>query len=189
MEHGWTIKQHDEPLLNESSRRHGNFRVGVQKEANIIDLVKIEDPDEIETLIENFISSGERIEVVQTPEQTSVSEFRKMISDKLLHLSKFSPMYRRVIVREYDGILYLARRAFWNRSSKWLPFEYSDELSYETEIGIKVRQQNENVRTIKTSIEHMAELTPEQLEEIKAWEEQEQLNEQLQVIRQVITIK
>ena len=177
MESEYKLVQFDDSVFD-NARAHGNFKVGQIKESEIVELIKIEDPNEIETLIENFLGSGSRIEVVETT--MPVQELRQMISSKLLQLTQFSSMYRRVIVREYDNVLYLARRAFWN--GKRLPLVYSDELELESELGQKVRNQNENVRTIKTDLTHMSLLTPEQEEELKEWDEQETVVELTQLV-------
>jgi hypothetical protein len=154
-------------------RAHGNFRVGQIKESELIYLHKIESANEIEQEIESFLSSGSRIVVINTDMCLPVTRF--MFSSTLLKLSQFSPSYRRVIVREYDGILYLARRAFWNGPR--LPIEFSPELSMNTKQGLKIRQQNEKVREIRQDIEHMSVLTPDQLDEIKDWENSENVIE------------
>ena len=161
----------DKELVNAPAHAHGNFRPGIKKESEIMHVHKIENPSMIEQEIENFLSSGSRIVVVEPPTNTSTQETRKLFSSTLLKLSSQSMSYRRVIVREYDNVLYLARRAFWN--GKRLPIEFEEELSSETEIGIKVRQQNEKVREIRHSLEHMSLLTIEQEVEIKEWEEHE----------------
>jgi hypothetical protein len=182
---GYTLVQFDDEVFeNENAKAHGNFRVGQIKESEIVNLHKIESPNEIEQLIEDFLSSGSRIEVLQTPETMPVQELRDMISSKLLHLTQFGSSYRRVIVREYDNVLYLARRAFWD--GKRLPIIYSDELPLESEIGSKVRSQNEKVREIKTSLEHMSVLTPEQEQEIKEWEENENVVEITQLVSKMM---
>ena len=173
-EQAYTLVQFDDEVF-ENAKAHGNFRVGQIKESEIVNLHKISNKNEIESLIENFLSSGSRIEVLQAPKTMSVQELRNMISSKLLHLSQYSPSYRRVIVREYDNVLYLARRAFWD--GKRLPIIYSDELPLESEIGTKVRHQNEKVSEIRNSLEHMSVLTPEQEIEIKEWEENEHVVE------------
>ena len=183
MSEEYTLVQFDDEVF-ENAKAHGNFRVGQIKESEIVNLHKIESPDEIEQLIEDFLSSGSRIEVLQTPETMPVQELRDMISSKLLHLTQFGSSYRRVIVREYDNVLYLARRAFWY--GKRLPIVYSDELELESEIGSKVRSQNEKVRELKTSLEHMSVLTPEQEIEIKEWEENENVVEITQLVSKMM---
>jgi len=163
----------DAELTSAPNHAHGNFKVGIKKESELMEMQKLSNPDEIQSTIEAFLSSGSRIKVVDT--EMCLPMTRYLFSSTILKLTDISSMYRRVIVREYDGILYLARRAFWN--GKRLPIEFSPELSSETEIGLKVRQQNEKVREIKQSLEHMSVLTDEQEQEIKEWEENENVVE------------
>jgi hypothetical protein len=187
---GWEVIQNENPIT--STREHGYFKVGEKKESNLLEMKKLISPDEIESLIEDFLASGERIEIVAVSSDMNVSEARQLFSSKCLELSKWSPNYRRVIVREFDDVLYLARRAFWSTakrsSTKSLPFEYTPELEYETEIGFKLRIQNENEREIKIPLEHMSELTEEQREEIRIWEENETMTQQWEMASQVISV-
>jgi len=119
------VQFEDKELTSASVHAHGNFRVGQVKESEIINLVKLSSPNEIESTIESFLSSGSRIVVINTDMCLPVTRY--MFSATLLKLSQWSPSYRRVIVREYDSTLYLARRAFWN--GKRLPIEFTPEIS------------------------------------------------------------
>jgi len=122
----YKLVQYDDPdPASVQVRAHGNFRPGIRKESEIVDLIKLENPSMIEQEIEHFLSSGSRIVVIQT--DICLPMTRYLFSDTILKLTSRNPSYRRVIVREYDNVLYLARRAFWN--GKRLPIEFTPEIS------------------------------------------------------------
>jgi hypothetical protein len=122
----YKLVQYDDPdPASVQVRAHGNFRPGIRKESEIVDLIKLSNPNEIEQEVMDFLSSGSRIVVIQT--DMCLPMTRYLFSDTILKLTNISPAYRRVIVREYDNVLYLARRAFWN--GKRLPIEFTPEIS------------------------------------------------------------
>jgi hypothetical protein len=83
--------------------RHGNFRPGTRKESQFVDKFEVESEDQIEGMVINFLRSNERIEIVEG------NVTRHQIMDRILHRGG---NLRRIIVREYQGKLYLCRAAF-----------------------------------------------------------------------------
>lgn len=129
----FVIKTAQAPVIKRGLR-HGNFRVGVRKESQFVDKVEIKNPDEIESLVINFLRSNERIEVVEG------NVTRKEISDRIL---KRGGNLRRIIVREYQGKLYLCRAAFWKGHR--LPYEFADGIDEEIrkELGASTGNKDE----------------------------------------------
>lgn len=162
--------------VDQIPRGHGCFKVGQPKESQVVNLIEIEDMNDVGTLIENFLRSGERIEVVKS-EETSV-ELRNRMMQTIMEMVKIEPQYHRVIVREYDSNVYLCRRAFWD--GKIVPLEYADEIPEEIQNELGVRSGNKhryiNPKWYTTPLPTTEELPENFIEEIEQQFEEAELN-------------